>query len=56
MKIGIPKEIKPQESRIGLTPESVKYLTKIGHEVLVKKMVVSKQVLMINNIKMLVLN
>ena len=37
MKIGIPKEIKPQESRIGLTPESVKYLTKIGHEVLVEK-------------------
>jgi Alanine dehydrogenase len=24
MKIGVPKEIKPQENRIGLTPESVK--------------------------------
>ena len=22
MKIGVPKEIKPQENRIGLTPES----------------------------------
>ena len=26
MKIGVPKEIKPQENRIGLTPESVKTL------------------------------
>jgi len=36
MKIGVPKEIKPQESRIGLTPESVKTLTSNGHEVLVE--------------------
>ena len=36
MKIGIPKEIKPQESRIGLTPESVKQLTSLGHEVLIQ--------------------
>tara|TARA_B100000029_G_scaffold172890_1_gene169278 strand:+ start:1264 stop:2376 length:1113 start_codon:yes stop_codon:yes gene_type:complete len=36
MKIGVPKEIKPQESRIGLTPESVKQLTSNGHEVLVE--------------------
>jgi len=27
MRIGVPKEIKPQENRIGLTPESVKILT-----------------------------
>ena len=27
MKIGVPKEIKPQENRIGLTPGSVKILT-----------------------------
>ena len=27
MKIGVPKEIKPQENRIGLTPESVKTLS-----------------------------
>ena len=36
MKIGVPKEIKPQESRIGLTPESVKILVSNGHEVLVE--------------------
>ena len=33
MKIGVPKEIKPQEHRIGLTPESVKTLISEGHEV-----------------------
>ena len=36
MIIGVPKEIKPQEHRIGLTPESVKVLTKKGHEVLIQ--------------------
>ena len=36
MKIGVPKEIKPQENRIGLTPDSVKSLTLDGHEVLVE--------------------
>ena len=36
MKIGVPKEIKPQENRIGLTPESVKTLTSNGHTVLVE--------------------
>ena len=36
MRIGVPKEIKPQENRIGLTPESVKILTSNGHEVLVE--------------------
>tara|TARA_B100000029_G_scaffold250975_1_gene248005 strand:+ start:605 stop:1720 length:1116 start_codon:yes stop_codon:yes gene_type:complete len=36
MKIGVPKEIKPQENRIGLTPESVKNLVSNGHEVLVE--------------------
>ena len=36
MKIGVPKEIKPQENRIGLTPDSVKDLIKNGHEVLVE--------------------
>ena len=36
MKIGVPKEIKPQENRIGLTPESVKRLVSEGHEVLVE--------------------
>ena len=36
MKIGVPKEIKPQENRVGLTPESVKSLTSNGHEVLIE--------------------
>jgi len=36
MKIGVPKEIKPQENRIGLTPESVKVLTSNGHDVFVE--------------------
>ena len=36
MRIGVPKEIKPQENRIGLTPESVKVLTSNGNEVLVE--------------------
>ena len=36
MKIGVPKEIKPQENRVGLTPESVKTLISNGHEVLVE--------------------
>ena len=36
MKIGVPKEIKPQENRIGLTPESVKILVSEGHEVIVE--------------------
>ena len=36
MKIGVPKEIKPQENRIGLTPDSAKILTSNGHEVLVE--------------------
>ena len=36
MIIGVPKEIKLQEHRIGLTPDSVQVLTKKGHEVLVQ--------------------
>ena len=36
MKIGVPKEIKPQENRIGLTPKSVKILCSNGHEVLIE--------------------
>ncbi len=37
MIIGVPKEIKLQEHRIGLTPESVKALTTKQHEVLVEE-------------------
>jgi len=36
MIIGVPKEIKLQEHRIGLTPESVKILSEKGHEILVQ--------------------
>ena len=36
MLIGVPKEIKPQENRIGLTPESVKTLVLGGHKVIVE--------------------
>ncbi len=36
MIIGVPKEIKPQENRIGLTPESVKILISEGHKVLIE--------------------
>lgn len=36
MLIGVPREIKPQEFRVGLTPESVAELTSRGHSVLVE--------------------
>ena len=36
MIVGVPKEIKLQEHRIGLTPESVEALTERNHEVLVE--------------------
>ena len=36
MIIGVPKEIKLQEHRIGLTPDSVKVLNEKGHKVLVE--------------------
>ena len=34
MLIGVPKEIKPQENRVGLTPESVKELIDDGNDCL----------------------
>jgi len=36
MRIGVPKEIKPQENRVGLVPASVRELTARGHGVLVE--------------------
>jgi alanine dehydrogenase len=36
MIIGIPKEIKKQENRVGLNPESVKALIDAGHKVIVE--------------------
>jgi alanine dehydrogenase len=37
MKIGLPKEIKNNENRVGLTPEAVSKLTKAKHHVYVQK-------------------
>ena len=37
MKIGVPKEIKPQEARVGLTPAGALTLIRSGHQVNVQK-------------------
>ena len=37
MLIGIPKEIKNHEYRVGLTPSSVRELTAAGHSVIVER-------------------
>ena len=37
MRIGCPKEIKPQEGRVGLTPAGVDALVRAGHEVFVEQ-------------------
>ena len=42
MKIGIPKEVKDHEYRVGATPAMVKALTKAGHEVLIQTQAGSK--------------
>jgi len=36
MKIGVPKEIKDQEFRVGLSPSSVQVLVNAGHELFVE--------------------
>ena len=36
MRIGLPKEIKDNENRVGMTPGAVKALTRRGHHVLVQ--------------------
>ena len=36
MRIGVPTEIKKQEFRVGLTPESVGELSRAGHEVFIQ--------------------
>lgn len=36
MKIGVPKEIKTREYRVGLTPSSASELVRLGHEVIVE--------------------
>ena len=37
MKIGVPKEIKTHEYRVGLTPAAVRELTSRGHQVMVQQ-------------------
>src|SRR6476660_2061573 len=37
MKVGLPKEIKDNEYRVGLTPAGVQALSQAGHEVFVQK-------------------
>jgi len=37
MKVGVPKEIKNNEYRVGMTPAGVEMLVKAGHEVFVQK-------------------
>lgn len=37
MRIGVPKELKDNEYRVGLTPSSVAELVHAGHEVLIEK-------------------
>ncbi len=36
MNVGVPKEIKNHEQRVGLTPDSVSELTRRGHDVIVE--------------------
>ena len=36
MKIGCPKEIKPQEFRVGITPNAAREAVAHGHEVLIE--------------------
>ncbi len=36
MKIGVPKEIKDQEFRVGLSPDSVKVLIGHGHQIYIE--------------------
>ncbi len=36
MKIGVPREVKNREARVGVTPQGVRELTQLGHEVFVE--------------------
>ena len=51
MKIGVPSEVKNNEHRVGLTPESVKILTDRGHELFVQSNAGMKLVLLISYMK-----
>ena len=52
MKIGVPKEIKPQEARVGLTPAGALTLIQSGHQVSVQMgLDYSVEFLMINTLR-----
>lgn len=36
MRIGCPKEVKPQEFRVGLTPDAVTEIIRHGHSVVIE--------------------
>ena len=36
MRVGVPREIKPDEYRVGLTPTAVREYVTHGHQVLVE--------------------
>lgn len=50
MRIGVPKEIKVHEYRVGLTPASVRELTSRGHEVVVQALPVNQLVSLMSSI------
>ncbi len=37
MRVGVPKEVKDSEYRVGLVPSTVRELTASGHEVIVER-------------------
>ncbi len=37
LRVGVPKEIKPDENRVSLTPAGAQALVNAGHEVFVEK-------------------
>ena len=54
MLIGVPKEIKKQEERVGATPSAVASLIHAGHSVIVEKELALALVSQMKNISLLV--
>jgi hypothetical protein len=54
MKIGIPKEIYPQEKRVAVTPDVVKDILKLGFDIYIEELDY-KQTLMTRPMKLLAL-
>ena len=53
MKVGIPKEIKDNENRVGMTPAGVAEMVKHGHEVFVQHTAAKAADSVMNSIRML---